>query len=875
MGWLRESMSQAGLRSFGELARKALAHPEWPEDSRAQPRSLEAILGRLDRREDLDWLTDRPGIQQILAELLKVTVSEIRSILVECTSGRQTVTRLRLDDLRVARGFDFTQEPLPPTIPERVSLPATWSLCCWIADAGAGFSLAGQWLSARGLAQCATVDSVDELLRLPLVGPPLYLEVPVALLGALGQKWHGMRPLCVAVAASESSHGLVRSQLPGFEPLHSLPIGQCLEQVVDWVLFRVAGRPQSRRQELITWLDEAPREWGLVQTLGDALGLIGAFVEGIIEPAHAATKDALLQQWMTHRTADLARERHRDLHAMRLTLPEVLVDMAQAVLVDDSRSLLAARTIDEWLNLVPEHHRRGPDIDWLSTRLVSDNLPMRMPDLERAVQRLPPGAHRIVVALRELSVLRPTSVTRFAIRPHFLGRLVDSIARERMAAGAPQLWGEALLRPLARAALLPTLQARADTQPETLAEDTLEHVDLESPALVCAFETSFVLIGLAVIAGAELSEQLAASLLQEQAAMLLFDVGPVPSSRMLPTEPANLEDLPGTFYLAAWALSEHSRIRGTSLHPALDPWHCDQLPTAWPALLDSVVQGLRAALSQPPSWLSGAIRLLDRVRQSIGAEVGPARQPHELFLVGTVIDAIELGVLEWSQLDALLAQPWQYELFIVSARVRDTNAPRLAQAIYSAWTDAGSPATGYVLFMRWTEEFLRAAPAALLAHLLLTPQWERPLNDLPLAAWQSWVEARKAIPLELEPDRPWQMAPASVVELALATHQPLREEIRRVVWRRHSDLAMRQVERHRTLAPQTAADWLRIAPVEQAPALAKYGIRSGWLQAADTVTLELQRLLHRAIAQRVSHWQAAYDCLNQLEALRRRFGTSQ
>ena len=73
MGWLREFMSQAGLRSYGELARVALAQPEWPDDVRIQPRSLEAILGRLDRHEELDWLTERPGIQQVLATVLQAS----------------------------------------------------------------------------------------------------------------------------------------------------------------------------------------------------------------------------------------------------------------------------------------------------------------------------------------------------------------------------------------------------------------------------------------------------------------------------------------------------------------------------------------------------------------------------------------------------------------------------------------------------------------------------------------------------------------------------------------------------------------------------------------------------------------------------------
>lgn len=875
MGWLRESMSQAGVKSFGELARMALAHPEWPEDSRAQPRSLEAILGRLDKREDLDWLADRPGIQQILAELLKLSVSEIRTLLLDSQGARTTVTRLRLDDLRVARGFDLTQEPLPPTIPERVSLPATWTRCCWIDSAGAGFTLAGQWLAARGLAQCASLETLEEARGLPLAGPPLYLELRAELLDAFARDWRGTQPLCIASSCHADPRPSAGLLPPNFELLRSAPIVPCLEQLVDWVLFRLSGRPQSQRSALLSWLNDGPCRWGLVQTLGDALGLVGAFVEGSVDPSQATTKDALLSQWMAHRTSELARDRHRDLASLRQTLPEVLVDMAQSVLIDAPRSLLAPRTVDEWLALVPEHHRRGPDIDWLTTRLVSDNLPMRKPDLERAVQRLPPGAHRIIVALRELSVIRPTSATGFAIRPHFLGRLADAVARDRLVASAPVIWGEGLLRPSARASLLPILQERAKRQPESLTEDVLEHVDMESAALVCAFETSFVLLGLAVLSGAELSDQLAAALLEEQAALMLNDIGELPTTRMFPSEPSGVADLPGTFFLAAWTLSEHSRVQNTVLPAALDPWHCAELPTVWPSLLDRVADCVRAALSDNCAWFAGAVRLLDRIRHFIGNATGLDQRPHALFLVGSVIDAIELGVLEWPDVESVLSSPWQWEFLVASLRTRGTTAETLTHAFFSAWTEAGSTPSGYQLFDRWPRAWFRSAPPRLLAQLLLTSQnepWQ--IDDdceLPPSAWQAWLDARRGIALEHEPIRPWQLAPALVVEQVLVSHPPTSDPIRRLIWTRHEQLALRHVERNRTLQPQTAADWLRVAPVEVAPTIAQFGMRSGWLRAADTLVLAFQRLLHEAVSRRVDHWRIAYDCLSQAATERRRF----
>jgi hypothetical protein len=873
MGWLRQFMAQAGLRSFGEVARQALAHPEWPEDTKAQPRSLEAILGRLDRREDIDWLADRPGVQQILASLLGVSVAEIRTILLETPGLRQTVNRLRFDDLRSARSFDLPQESLPPSIPEQVGLPATWPRCCWVAKPGAGFGLVAQWLVARGLAQTKTVETRDDLLLLPRTGPPLYVEIRPELVAAFANEWEGTQPLCLAVAC-QTDPVPVHRQLAGFVPLVSTPIAECLDQAIDWALFRIAGRQSPQRQPLREWLRGAPLAWGLLETLGDILGLIGACLDAAVVPTDASTKDKLLRQWMAHRTDDLARERHRDTTTLRGALPELLVEMAQTVLLDDAQSFLAARTIDEWLALVPEQHRRGPDIDWLTVHLVSNNLPMRKPDLERAAQRLPPGAHRIVVALRELLILRPTSPTRFAVRPHFVGRLVQSIAKDRIASSSPHFWGEALLRPAARAELLPILLARATAQPESLADKALEHVDLENPALVGALETSFVLVGLALLGGVDVSEQLASALLQEQAALMLTDATPIPCQRTAPSEPAGLIDLEGTFLLAAWALSEHSSVRGEPLHPALDPWHAASLAADWSALLDSVATSVRAAMAAASPWLSGAIRLLDRIRQSLGAEVGANQQPHEFFLAGALLDAIELGVLEWSGVEDLFSHPSVSELLFTSARIRKITTERLTQAIFAAWSEASCPESGHPLLLRWPPELFVHVPAAAMARLLSNPESRLPPSAfacLTAASWQGWLDARSRLDLDRESELPFEYAPGSIVEQALQSRPPSLPAIRRIVWRRFAELAMRQVERGRTVTPMTAADWLRLAPAEQAPAVADYALRSDWHRASDVVTTELCRLMHRAVAERVSQWQTAYDCLNQVEAERHRF----
>ena len=61
MGWLRDLMLDAEVPSFGALARSALLHSSWPDQTKAQPRSLAAMFSRFDRGMELDWLAARPA----------------------------------------------------------------------------------------------------------------------------------------------------------------------------------------------------------------------------------------------------------------------------------------------------------------------------------------------------------------------------------------------------------------------------------------------------------------------------------------------------------------------------------------------------------------------------------------------------------------------------------------------------------------------------------------------------------------------------------------------------------------------------------------------------------------------------------------------
>src|SRR5437868_4282726 len=83
VGWLRDLMREAEppLDGYGELARRALAHAEWPADTQPQWRSLAALFSKLDRNIELEWLADREAVQRTLSLVLGCALSDVQRVL--------------------------------------------------------------------------------------------------------------------------------------------------------------------------------------------------------------------------------------------------------------------------------------------------------------------------------------------------------------------------------------------------------------------------------------------------------------------------------------------------------------------------------------------------------------------------------------------------------------------------------------------------------------------------------------------------------------------------------------------------------------------------------------------------------------------------
>src|SRR5262245_52695672 len=191
----------APLDGYGDLARRCLAHAEWPSDTQPQPRSLAALFSKLDRCIELEWLADRDAVQRTLALILACPLETIQKVLTPLSDPANTSGRVRFTDLPYAKPLELEEEPLPPGIPREALQPAVWGRLWWHAASGSGRSLAGQWLRARGLAAFCSGRTWEDIAdRVPAAGPVfIELERPVsaeALDSALDRTG-----ICVATAA--------------------------------------------------------------------------------------------------------------------------------------------------------------------------------------------------------------------------------------------------------------------------------------------------------------------------------------------------------------------------------------------------------------------------------------------------------------------------------------------------------------------------------------------------------------------------------------------------------------------------------------------------------------------------------------------------
>lgn len=685
MGWLRDLMQQAPtpMRSLGDLSRSALRSSDWPSDTHMQPRSLAALFSKLDRDQELDWLNDRPGAQVAIAKALGAPLEDIRSRV----RRRQEINPaqvLRLRAIPAARALAFAEERLPPGIPAEVQEPASFDGVFWVAASGAGRSLVGRYLEARGLAHFIRAETWAEAQsQLPEHGAVfIELEAPTDL-PTLADLF-GLRA-CVAAPkapADESGFRLVRTP----EPESYLPA------LVRWVAER---SPQDGRFEpdiVLAWLRGEPLERGIIDGPGAALGLCG-LADELGARALSDGLDKLVRRYAQARfTATLDPESTHSAF-FRKNGYGALVALVRRLLVEDGLAWDAPRPREAWLALVPEELQREADVDWLKLTLGTGPNALRGADLERAVRKLPPGAFRVIRCFEQAGLLESTSGDRLQLGPRFVARTLLSEAVTALVQGSPVEWGAALLEGSARSEIEAEVLEGARSSGGASLEPLLEVSHPDSLPYVGAFELGFVAAGLALLEGVELPRDLRESLFDDQLDLMLELSDELPLPRVLRGGDAESSERHGLWLLAALSLSEDLPANARR-HSLLRPWQRQTLDPRMPLLLDRVA----AALDSP--WMSeaaalGVFALIGRLRGSVGA-LASVDTPHRLEQPTVIAEEASLGVLSWPTVAELgRGRPG---LLIAATRAAaitlDVAWAEVARAVWLAWDAAERPAEG-------------------------------------------------------------------------------------------------------------------------------------------------------------------------------------
>ncbi|HSC88759.1 MAG TPA: hypothetical protein VLC09_15865 [Polyangiaceae bacterium] len=509
MGWLRDLMEtgRPAVPSFGRLAALALTDPGWPSEFRIQERSLSTLFSKLDRGIELEWLRDRPEVQRVLASVMGRPWGDLKPHLVEperTSDGRL----LRLRDVRYARAIELTQEGLPPGIPLELQHPASWgsSLCYWHAPSGAGRSLLGAWLSARGLARHVRVHSADDLRDLPPRGAllieveddrlQLSIDEPLESKLRLGQRpicWAGARTpvfaraagdvvqsaagseaipsaagdLVQGAAASEAIQGAAASEaIPATAASEAVPatagdVAQGAAANAVPPLHPIGSPPTSAYlTDLAGWLDERLGDEGHFD-----VERAESWMRRVVLPRGGARTfgetlgwlgllDELPARSLSQRSIDELLElwlkrRLRDGDAT--DTPRKLTDHVYFELTElAARCLLArqplggARSLDDWAELLRGDRQEAPDPSWFGAALAEKS-PLDRKELRRLTERLPPGAYQLVRALERADVLRPSQTSELhRLGPPFLTRWLAHRAETHALSRSSYAWGRAL-----------------------------------------------------------------------------------------------------------------------------------------------------------------------------------------------------------------------------------------------------------------------------------------------------------------------------------------------------------------------------------------------------------------------------------------------
>jgi hypothetical protein len=769
MGWLRDLIDQSdsGCRSYGDLARAALASSDWPTESRMAERSLASLFSKLDRNQEADWLAERVGVQRVLSKVLGVALDDLR------TPGnavgftqRGDLRRLRLSALRYARALDLVDEPLCPGLPQVVLNPGAYQNTFWRAPSGSGRSLVGRFLRARGSAhvlEAATFE--DALTRLPERGP-VFIELHAQRALPLQRPPRG--DLCVA--------GDFEPRDPVWQVHDSPSLESYLDELVSWVAQRLPSDGRFDAKLTLEWLRTEMQGSGVLDGLGAALGLCGLADEFGVHTLHGKSPRKLAERFCRERL--LATLDPEAAHAgwLKRNGYDVLIGLGRRLLADSDAAWDDPRSLEGWLELVPVEHQREADLDWMRLSLSRVDSAIRPIDIEKAAKKIPPGAFRIVRALERADLLRDVGTgaqpdtQQLALGPRWFSNALRADATRALVSGAPNDFGEALLRGHAASQIARELVQRLSDRGSAFIDGVLELEGGDSAGHTAAVEMTFRAAGVALLEGAELSADSLEALWDEVLEAHLEFPGELPCPRIeYPDAAADALLSRGLFYLAALSISSELGQRAGRRHPLLRPWKAREPRPELRALCARIARDLPTGL-RDRAWVLRAFSLISRLRSEIGA-LGDVNAPERLERPSVVLDEVMHGVLSWPTVAGIADDELGLPALHALAQERAVPFASVATAIWEAWDDAQRPSQGAAFLATDSPHsswFWPHIPAELLEALLCDARAENiPYESFGDAQWHAFVAAIDIAPARAEDARAFALAPEFVLEEAL------------------------------------------------------------------------------------------------------------
>lgn len=857
MGWLRTLMNEASppWRSFDALARAALSHSEWPDDTRPQSRSLAAILSKLDRELELDWLVERPRVQHALADLLQTDKTSIsQKIGEEVATTERTLGRFRLDDVPFARPIELSEEPMLPGVPGKVLRPGEWRRLWWHAPSGSGRTLVGRWLEARGLARFVEARTLSSALDAAASTRPIFIELDVSSAADLETPATIPEQSCIAAPWPPSDR--IESHT-GVERVDSPAIGTVVRDVLHWLAPRLARDGRLDPEKAAPFLERAASD-GTIDSLGTLLGLAGLVDEiGI---------DALERQSLAEHARELIERRFRDdaghgspeSSFFQTRGFDVVAGLVLRTLTDDDKPWDRPRSASEWIELLPVEFRHSVDTEWVRATLARSTSSVTVKELERALRELPPGGFRVIRGLEGAGLLRPIpSTNELSLCPRWVGRAIEDRAKHDLALGSPFEWGEALLRAHAAPKTGAAISKRICDDPEDPINELLELGSEDSPAYVAALEAAFRYAGLAVLQGTELAHETLEALWDAQLD-LVVDLDGIPHPRIAFPPEVILEEpglALGSWYLAALAISESLSDGHGRAHGLLRPWGRAPRPTALDPLLDAIEAAVTLAMRRR-AWAARAFALVERLERNWRSS---KQHLHGLEVPGAVLDVLlhRKGTLI---LDRLGEEPYHLRALLSLVERRGLSLPSTMRSLWLHMHERGIAARilDFDLDEEVAAEVWGHVPAVALSGLLANPRADAsrlPYELLPDEAWDAVLETGL-------PDRAevWQAMPGAVMARALGRYLPSGSAAS-AVWARSPDLALARLDEELARGRAGILGFLAGAPDALT---AEIAARIQSSSPGGSSLAEVKRWLYERVGRRTLHYRSAYAALTEL-----------